>query len=53
MHDIVGHYQRFDVFKLHVDTTPHEPVTLHRMPSDRSAPIPRTMEIREFVGEGQ
>jgi aliphatic nitrilase len=27
MHDIVGHYQRFDVFDLRVNTTPHEPIT--------------------------
>ncbi|MFI6845142.1 carbon-nitrogen hydrolase family protein [Kitasatospora sp. NPDC050467] len=27
MHDIVGHYNRFDVFRLHVDNHPHLPVT--------------------------
>ncbi|MER7752844.1 carbon-nitrogen hydrolase family protein [Kitasatospora sp. NPDC097643] len=26
MHDIVGHYNRFDVFRLHVDPRPHRPV---------------------------
>jgi aliphatic nitrilase len=27
MHDIVGHYNRFDVFKLQVDNRPQQPVT--------------------------
>ncbi|MGV9263409.1 carbon-nitrogen hydrolase family protein [Kitasatospora sp. NPDC003701] len=26
MHDIVGHYNRFDVFRLHVNNRPHRPV---------------------------
>ncbi|MFF7454185.1 carbon-nitrogen hydrolase family protein [Kitasatospora sp. NPDC008115] len=28
MHDIVGHYNRFDVFRLHVDNRPLHPLTL-------------------------
>ncbi|MEU3563774.1 carbon-nitrogen hydrolase family protein [Kitasatospora sp. NPDC006786] len=28
MHDIVGHYNRFDVFRLHVDNRPLRPLTL-------------------------
>jgi len=31
MHDIVGHYQRFDVFSLRVNTTPQQPITLTEM----------------------
>ena len=27
MHDIVGHYNRFDIFQLHVDDRPRTPVT--------------------------
>lgn len=27
MHDILGHYNRFDIFSLHVDNTPRRPVT--------------------------
>jgi nitrilase len=27
-HDIVGHYQRFDIFSLHVDQRRHEPIVL-------------------------
>lgn len=29
MHDIVGHYNRFDIFELKVNTAPQRPVTLH------------------------
>lgn len=28
MHDIVGHYNRFDIFQLHVDGRPRAPITL-------------------------
>lgn len=28
MHDIIGHYNRFDVFDLRVNTTPQQPITL-------------------------
>jgi aliphatic nitrilase len=27
MHDIIGHYNRFDIFHLTVDATPQAPVT--------------------------
>ena len=28
IHDIVGHYQRFDIFSVHVDQRPQEPIRL-------------------------
>ncbi|WP_331772738.1 carbon-nitrogen hydrolase family protein (plasmid) [Embleya sp. NBC_00888] len=30
MHDITGHYNRFDIFRLHVDNRPQAPVTFTR-----------------------
>ena len=36
-HDIVGHYQRFDVFRLEVDQRPREPIELIGAP-DGPAP---------------
>lgn len=29
MHDIVGHYNRFDIFELKVNTAPQRPITLY------------------------
>jgi aliphatic nitrilase len=37
MHDIVGHYNRFDVFELKVNTAQQRPVTLHRAPQAETA----------------
>ncbi|MDJ0463896.1 carbon-nitrogen hydrolase family protein [Streptomyces sp. H27-C3] len=33
MHDIVGHYNRFDIFQLHVDNRPRTPVTFSTEPT--------------------
>jgi nitrilase len=30
MHDIVGHYNRFDIFHLEVDPTPNQPVRIKK-----------------------
>ncbi|GAA2808530.1 carbon-nitrogen hydrolase family protein [Kitasatospora sp. CM 4170] len=38
MHDIVGHYNRFDVFRLHVDASPHRPVHVEGHRSDGHRP---------------
>jgi aliphatic nitrilase len=29
MHDIIGHYNRFDIFSLNVNTAPQQPVTFN------------------------
>jgi len=33
MHDIVGHYQRFDIFNLQVNAAPQQPVSIRREPN--------------------
>jgi aliphatic nitrilase len=36
-HDVVGYYNRFDIFRLAVDRTPREPATFLETESDRLA----------------
>jgi nitrilase len=36
MHDIVGHYNRFDIFQLHVNNKPLTPVTFATDRTDRT-----------------
>lgn len=42
MHDIVGHYNRFDVFRLEVDNRPRPPVTF-------TAPTAPTAPTETFI----
>ncbi|WP_370410359.1 carbon-nitrogen hydrolase family protein [Streptomyces fradiae] len=37
MHDIVGHYNRFDIFRLHVDNRPRRPLSLTADPATARA----------------
>ena len=38
MHDIIGHYNRFDVFQLHLNATPQQPLVITGRPSEADAP---------------
>jgi aliphatic nitrilase len=38
MHDIVGHYNRFDVFQLHLDATPQTPLRVTGRPESSGVP---------------
>ncbi|WP_327181494.1 carbon-nitrogen hydrolase family protein [Streptomyces sp. NBC_01334] len=47
MHDITGHYNRFDVFRLHVDNRPHTPLTFHEAVSRPAEQFPADGEKEE------
>jgi aliphatic nitrilase len=38
MHDIIGHYNRFDVFSLHLNATPQQPLVISGRPAE-PAPV--------------
>jgi aliphatic nitrilase len=38
MHDIIGHYNRFDVFSLHLNATPQQPLVVTGRPAE-PAPV--------------
>lgn len=40
MHDIIGHYNRFDIFGLTVDRSPRSPITLDGAAPSPPAPVP-------------
>jgi nitrilase len=42
-HDVVGYYNRFDIFRLDVDRTPRNPATFHEAESERLAPGSRSV----------
>ncbi|MFG2328101.1 carbon-nitrogen hydrolase family protein [Streptomyces sp. NPDC048604] len=50
MHDIVGHYNRFDVFRLHVDDTPRTPVDFTADPARRTTAPPMPAPPADTAG---
>ncbi|MQR00059.1 carbon-nitrogen hydrolase family protein [Glaciimonas soli] len=50
MHDIVGHYNRFDIFELKVNTAPQRPVTLYGAAPDVAADNPELNQTCEHDG---
>jgi len=40
MHDIIGHYNRFDIFELRVNKTPNNPITIKGTGGAHEAPAP-------------
>ncbi|WP_199809436.1 carbon-nitrogen hydrolase family protein [Streptomyces sp. NRRL F-5065] len=59
MHDIVGHYNRFDIFELRVDTRRHTPLALHDTTAQggthplTARPAPAAADTNEFAHESK
>jgi nitrilase len=54
-HDVVGYYNRFDIFRLDVDRTPRDPATFHEAGSEPSAAgsrsVPSSSSNNDTEGE--
>jgi hypothetical protein len=46
MHDIVGHYNRFDIFHLEVDPTPNQPVSIKKVTRSDEQPSNGASQVR-------
>ncbi len=59
MHDIVGHYNRFDIFELRVNTRRHTPLDLHDTTAQggthplTARPAPAAADTNEFAHESK
>jgi nitrilase len=45
MHDIVGHYNRFDIFHLEVDSTPNQPVSIKKATRRDELPLNGSSQV--------